>query len=217
MKNDSPDEANPKPSYIYFILNKVNGKYYVGQTSFSLEKRWEEHVRDSRKRNNTYHLYSALRKYGKYNFEVRLLFTCYDQKSLDEAEKYFIKFFDATNHEYGYNNRLGGEGGRHSEVSRKKMSAVRTGKIQSPETKAKIGAWNKGKKRSWEQVEATRKKLLGRKRPPFSEEWRANITKSALGKKDSPQTKQNKKEAALKREAEKRKRLNGRSDMYLSQ
>lgn len=202
-----------KPLYIYFILNKINGKYYVGQTAFSLEKRWEEHVRDSRKRNNTYHFYSAIRKYGKDNFEVRLLFTCYDQKSLDEAEKYFIKFFDATNHKYGYNNRLGGEGGGHSEMSRKKMSAVRTGKVQSPETRAKIGSWNIGRKRSPEQRENIRKSLLGIKRKPFSAEWKANISRAAFGKKDSSETKENKRKAALLREERKR---NGNSNLHIS-
>ena len=31
-------------AYIYKITNCINQKVYIGQTSFSIEKRWKEHI-----------------------------------------------------------------------------------------------------------------------------------------------------------------------------
>jgi hypothetical protein len=35
-------------SYIYKITNKINGMTYIGQTTFPIEKRWEEHIKSSK-------------------------------------------------------------------------------------------------------------------------------------------------------------------------
>lgn len=36
-------------AFIYVITNDVNGKQYVGKTNFSLERRFREHISDSKK------------------------------------------------------------------------------------------------------------------------------------------------------------------------
>lgn len=36
-------------AYIYVITNSVNGKQYVGKTNGSIEKRFKEHISDSKK------------------------------------------------------------------------------------------------------------------------------------------------------------------------
>lgn len=36
-------------AFIYKITNDVNGKVYIGKTLFSVEKRWKEHFKDSKK------------------------------------------------------------------------------------------------------------------------------------------------------------------------
>lgn len=89
---------------IYLITNKVNGKKYVGQ-SIDIEKRWKDHIRDSKK--SEYTIHKAIRKYGVENFEFSVLEECSVDK-LDEREIYWISELDTFNN--GYNMTLGGEG-----------------------------------------------------------------------------------------------------------
>ena len=60
-------------AFIYVITNDVNGKQYVGKTNFSLERRFREHIADSkRERCNKRPLYSAMNKYGVEHFHIAL-------------------------------------------------------------------------------------------------------------------------------------------------
>ena len=36
--------------FIYKVTNNINQKVYIGQSVFSIEKRFKEHIRDSKKR-----------------------------------------------------------------------------------------------------------------------------------------------------------------------
>ena len=59
--------------FIYKITNKVNNKIYIGKTMTSIEKRFQEHIRESRKeRAENRPLYRAIRKYGKREFCNRI-------------------------------------------------------------------------------------------------------------------------------------------------
>ena len=58
---------------IYKLTNIINGKEYVGQTIFTLDERWKEHVAESKlKRSNDRLLCKALRKYGTENFGIKV-------------------------------------------------------------------------------------------------------------------------------------------------
>lgn len=91
---------------IYKIVNKVNGKVYIGQTIKSVKERFDSHRRASRRL--PYPLYKAFRKYGLENFEVEEITTARSLKKLDEKERYWIKFYKANNSSYGYNCSKGG-------------------------------------------------------------------------------------------------------------
>jgi group I intron endonuclease len=59
---------------IYVIKNLINGKEYVGKTFSTVEKRFKQHLIDSRKKRcENRPLYSAIRKYGEDNFEYESL------------------------------------------------------------------------------------------------------------------------------------------------
>lgn len=93
---------------IYKITNLINGKSYVGKTSFSIEKRFQEHCQDAL-RNDREHrpLYSAFNKYGVQNFNIELIEECEDDVS-SLREQYWIGFYQTYSN--GYNATLGGEG-----------------------------------------------------------------------------------------------------------
>ena len=90
---------------IYRVVNNIDGKCYVGQST-NIEKRWGEHRRGSNyHKHDGFHLYEAIRKYGLYNFKFEVIEEC-DVSVLDEREKYWIDFFNSC--ENGYNMNTGG-------------------------------------------------------------------------------------------------------------
>lgn len=48
-------------AYIYKIINDINNKIYIGQTSFSLNKRFQEHISEVKKNFKNRPLYSAMK------------------------------------------------------------------------------------------------------------------------------------------------------------
>ena len=97
--------------YVYKITNNVNGKIYIGQTRVTEPQRWQQHIwhayNDSD--NDSLLLCRAIKKYGKENFTRTILEEC-DNQFLNEREKYWINYFDSTNHDIGYNVAEGGKG-----------------------------------------------------------------------------------------------------------
>ena len=94
--------------YIYCIENKLNNKKYIGKTLFSVEKRFQRHIIDSRKEvNQNKPLYRAFNKYGIDAFQIYTIEKC-DNSILNEREIYWIQFWDTYNS--GYNATHGGDG-----------------------------------------------------------------------------------------------------------
>lgn len=94
--------------YIYCITNLINNKKYVGKTIYSIDKRWRQHINDSKK--NTCELrplYKAMNKYGIDNFTIKELEQCDDQL-LSIKEQYWIDKYNT--YQNGYNATLGGDG-----------------------------------------------------------------------------------------------------------
>lgn len=69
-------------SYIYVITNDVNGKQYVGKTNGTIEKRFKEHIKDSkRERCEKRPLYNAINKYGIEHFSIKQLEECSEKEA----------------------------------------------------------------------------------------------------------------------------------------
>ena len=97
-------------SIIYVITNQINHKQYVGKTSYSLDKRFKEHIYDSHRglEYNKYRpLYMAFNKYGIENFIIEQLEEVPENKE-NEREQYWIAKLNTYNE--GYNATLGGDG-----------------------------------------------------------------------------------------------------------
>lgn len=112
---------------IYKIKNKINGKIYIGQTMYSLERRIVTHL------NANFHIGKALRKYGLQSFITSIIDEAHIREVLNEKEKYWIGFYDCKVPR-GYNFTDGGDG--------------IDGYNHTEETKKKIGLGNKDKP-SW--------------------------------------------------------------------
>lgn len=94
--------------YIYVITNQINNKQYVGQTTKSIEERFQEHIYCSKSdRLKGRPLYSAIRKYGADNFNIALLEECQN----DELNEKEVIWIDRLNtYRNGYNATIGGDG-----------------------------------------------------------------------------------------------------------
>lgn len=95
---------------IYRILNKINGKSYIGLTTLTLAQRKHQHWLNSRNKSkkDKQPLYLAINKYGWDNFEWQELCSALTKKDLIELEKQFIQEYNTFLE--GYNATLGGEG-----------------------------------------------------------------------------------------------------------
>lgn len=93
-------------SYVYKITNDVNGKMYIGQTSRTLEERFDEHLSElNKKRSIGRPLYDAMRKYGIAHFHIDFIEETDKPK---EREVYWIEYYGTFKN--GYNATLGGDG-----------------------------------------------------------------------------------------------------------
>ena len=132
---------------IYKIINLKNKKVYIGQTRRSLVERLCRH--SSNARNGTINrLYSSIRLYGWDNFDIEIIESFNNFDSLNEREIFWIKNYDSSNKNYGYNMTSGGDSSYiRSEESIKKMVATRknNGYQHSVKTCKRISESNKGK------------------------------------------------------------------------
>ena len=147
---------------IYLLLNTINGKIYVGQTT-NLRNRITAHKCTDQ------YVDRAIRKYGWENFRCYVIKNCASKAEMDTWEKFFIILLNTKNPN-GYNLTDGGEG--------------IVGLERTPEHNAKIGIANKGKKRTPEQCANI---SAGRTGISLSPEHCAKIGAKNRGKKRTPE------------------------------
>lgn len=126
MKNPCNDIG--KISGIYKIVNKVNGKYYVGSSS-NIKQRWNAHKR-ALKLNKHWNckLQNAWNKYGKENFKFQISELCInDTIILLENEQRHLDIAK-LNENYSYNITFTAGKVDMTKDIRKKMSDAKLGK-----------------------------------------------------------------------------------------
>jgi group I intron endonuclease len=160
---------------IYKITHRLNGHTYVGQTTKTLEHRWKQHC--SEKRRN-YHLYNAIKKYGKDAFTVEEVAQYDNMEDLNNAEAYYVEWYNCLTPN-GYNLKEGGgTKGKFSEEIRKKIGEAGKGRIP----------WNKGKTGIYSE-ETLKKMSRSSKGRKHTIETRLKISNAGKGRIHSDETK----------------------------
>jgi group I intron endonuclease len=169
---------------IYTLSHPTTGDVrYIGQTSKSLENRLIRHLYEARQNKCYRHRWIiSLIKLGL-TPKIELLDHC-ETFQWSETERYWISMFKF----WGFKLVNGDDGGRgtkglkHSEETKKILSASRRGIPQSQETVQKRVAKNTGKKRSKEFCDKNAKWWIGRNHRP---ETREKMSLAKRGKRPS--------------------------------
>lgn len=166
----------PQEAGIYKLTCINNGKVYIGKT-INFKRRLYQHKHPKVR----YRLQNAIIKHGWEAFTVEILesFKDFDKlkdnKMLLDKEAEYIKLFDSTNIDKGYNlceYSSDATGSKHTEESKEKMRQAKLGKSLSAEHKAKM-------------------------RKPKSEETKAKMSRSQKGRIISEETKEKMRKSQL--------------------
>ena len=103
---------------IYMHRNKINGKIYIGQTCQKPSYRWK---RNGKGYETCEIMWKAIQKYGWNNFEHIILKSNLTLEEANFYEEYYIKKFNSTNKQFGYNIRKGGKNTPLSEETKQKL------------------------------------------------------------------------------------------------
>ena len=121
---------------IYSIVNKINGKMYIGLTT-NKDKRLSRHKRNlNNNKHRNKHLQNSWNKYGKDNFKFEILEKNISKNNLSQKEMEYIDKLNSF--KSGYNLTKGGEGTKGSKPWKNKN--------RRKETKKKISNSLKGRK-----------------------------------------------------------------------
>jgi group I intron endonuclease len=133
---------------IYVVVNKNNGKLYVGQSRrHDPIPRLLEHFRHAINYgfNSCPYFYPAIRKHGKESFYVFEAAEAFSQEELDKLETEWILRLGTLDHSIGYNVSEGGSSPVPSQETLAKRSAALKDVPKSEEHKRKISEANKGR------------------------------------------------------------------------
>jgi group I intron endonuclease len=194
---------------IYKVINKENGKIYIGQTVRTMELRKNEHYYSIKRNSSNNHFHNALSKYDKDSFEWKLLLIC-DDKDLDYYEVELINKYKSSDKSIGYNSDIGGNSNKIiSDETKLKMSIKRKELLangmktnfMTDNPSHKNGGSFKGKHHKDETKEKLRLLRIG---DTSSEETKAKISKATsgennpmFGRKHSPEAKEKMRQAKL--------------------
>ena len=153
---------------IYLITNKITGKRYIGQSVNTLKHRWNQHVSHSKNPKRSGILCSAIRKYGRQNFQIKVLSKCESIEEMNHRETYYIRLFNTLT-PYGYNLDSGGKNKMVHEETRKKQSLALIGKKRGPFTE--------------EHKKNLSNAHIGKKYGPMSEERKLKISIANSGER----------------------------------
>ena len=149
---------------IYFIINTVNHKIYVGSTTNTFRRRFQDHKRKLKKGiHQNEHLQNAWNKYGEKSFVFSIVEILEDNQEIRRREKYYIDKLSVCNPKFGYNVNSETEFHKVEDSTKEKLSKIakemwKNGKFNSEYNKGRP-SWNKGLK--CENISTTRRQMFG--------------------------------------------------------
>lgn len=164
--------------YVYIITNLINGKKYIGKRSCKCA------IEDDKYMGSGKLLHRAFKKYGKENFEKKILLVCETEDRAYKEEERAINLVRAWENAMYYNVNGGGKGAGSGEgnpfygITGERHHSY--GKKVSDETKRKISNALKGEKHPWygktHSEETKRKMSEMAKGRVFSEQHKKRIS-----------------------------------------
>ena len=161
----------PSTSGIYCIINTINNKRYIGQSS-NLRKRYIVHnymLRNKCHHNN--HLQKAYDKYGNDNFQFIILEIC--DKNIVSREQYWADKFNSFLGENGYNCgkcvKSWNAGIKYTREMRKRISILQKS-LMNPKRLKMLRMMNIGRKHNKEYCLRMKKNFLGKHHTKESKE-----------------------------------------------
>jgi group I intron endonuclease len=192
MSDDQPNTPVAESSLgsvIYMIRCLPTGKFYIG-SAVNLQKRWRIHHHHLKRGcHHSHHLQHAWDKHGGEAFELTVIELVADAANLIEREQWHLDQTRCYDRKIGFNvSPTAGSslGILRSEDTRAKLSAMNRGRKRTPESIAMTAEAHRGMKRSSE----TRLKMSAAQQGrTFSPEAIAKMSKTRRGKKHSPEHK----------------------------
>jgi len=196
---------------IYKITNTITGMMYIGSTTVSFRKRWQQHLLSLNKGIH-YNLYlqNSWTLHGEESFFFEILEICKPINCLVREDFYIQQYSFSqlyNNRPLASNNfgfRCSDEtkkkmseaqlGKRHTDEAKKRMSIAKTGRIMPDEQKANLSAKNKGRKKpdgfgaNISRLKTGNKYCLGKE---CSQETRNKIAEANKGRVFSEESKKN--------------------------
>lgn len=107
--------------YIFITINKMNGKKYIGQSTY--KRNHAEYIGSGKI------LRRSIKKHGKSSFIKLILYVCKDKHDLNYMEIHYINLYNAVYDETFYNLASGGQGGNLGPKVNKLISEKVTGSL----------------------------------------------------------------------------------------
>lgn len=185
-------------NWVIYKIESPSGRIYIGKTCDFIRRVYQYEYSSS---DGQVLLSKSFKKYGFNNHTISIIESFIgDLKKSNDRESYWILFYQSNASKFpqkkGLNLTDGGEGTaglKRSIESRKKISAIMTGKKHKQESKDKISLRNKGKKHGPSSVEKRLKISIANKgrKPDASaiENMKKSNARYWLGKERSDETK----------------------------
>lgn len=169
-----------------YRINGPNGKFYVGSAK-NIGRRWIEHKRDLRRGDHgNSKLQRSWSRHGETGFTIEVLEIVASLDDLIRREQFWIDSLKAVANGYNILPVAGNSlGTKHSDETRRKMSAAKLGRTHGPmreEQKVYYSNLYRGRKLSDQTRRRMSESRTGRK---FSYELRAKLSAASKGKPKS--------------------------------